>query len=107
MTTRRLMIAVAVVAVLSAGAVSMHHRSIRFLDLASRHQRRVAEAREMIFVSSMRELLKRNEGIGPVSFEGTRHWGLLADYHKRMELKYRRAARYPWLPVAFDPPVPK
>jgi hypothetical protein len=27
-----------------------------------------------------------------------------ADYHGRLRRKYERAARYPWLPVAPDPP---
>jgi MFS family permease len=29
-----------------------------------------------------------------------------AAYHRRMRLKYERAARYPWLPVAADSPPP-
>jgi hypothetical protein len=29
------------------------------------------------------------------------------DYHRAMMIKYERAARYPWLPVAPDPPEPK
>ena len=28
-------------------------------------------------------------------------------YYAKMKLKYERAARYPWLPVAPDPPVPE
>jgi hypothetical protein len=32
---------------------------------------------------------------------------LLRDHFRHMEEKYRRAARYPWLPVAPDPPQPK
>lgn len=31
----------------------------------------------------------------------------LAAYHRGMRLKYERAARYPWLPVAPDPPMPE
>jgi hypothetical protein len=30
-----------------------------------------------------------------------------ADYHARLARKYDRAARYPWLPVAPDPPPPQ
>lgn len=33
--------------------------------------------------------------------------GRLANHHTRLEEKYARAARYPWLPVAPDPPEPK
>ncbi len=32
---------------------------------------------------------------------------LSTEYHKFLRLKYERAARYPWLPVAPDPPEPK
>ena len=28
------------------------------------------------------------------------------DYHRRMRKKYQKAARYPWLPVEPDPPLP-
>jgi hypothetical protein len=31
----------------------------------------------------------------------------LANYHGRLRRKYERAARYPWLPIAPDPPEPK
>jgi hypothetical protein len=31
----------------------------------------------------------------------------LADYHSSLSKKYRRAARYPWLRVAPDPPEPE
>jgi hypothetical protein len=30
-----------------------------------------------------------------------------AKYHEAMSRKYEHAARYPWLPVAPDPPEPK
>jgi hypothetical protein len=30
-----------------------------------------------------------------------------SEYHRRLRRKYERAARYPWLPVAPDPPEPK
>jgi hypothetical protein len=39
-----------------------------------------------------------------------REWDLdqrLAGYHWMLHEKYERAARYPWLPVAPDPPEPK
>lgn len=31
----------------------------------------------------------------------------LCDYHELMTQKYERAARYPWLPVEPDPPMPE
>jgi hypothetical protein len=30
-----------------------------------------------------------------------------AEYHRAMEIKYRCAARRPWLPVVPDPPAPE
>ena len=33
--------------------------------------------------------------------------GRVSAYHEGMAEKYRRAARYPWLPVAPDPPMPE
>ena len=31
----------------------------------------------------------------------------LTEYHEAMIVKYERATRYPWLPVAPDPPEPE
>lgn len=31
---------------------------------------------------------------------------LMASYHRALKLKYERAARYPWLSVEPDPPIP-
>jgi hypothetical protein len=31
----------------------------------------------------------------------------MAAYHRELRLKYERAARYPWLAVGPDPPVPE
>jgi hypothetical protein len=31
----------------------------------------------------------------------------MAAYHRELRLKYEHAARYPWLPVGPDPPVPE
>jgi hypothetical protein len=33
--------------------------------------------------------------------------GKLASYYQQLRLKFERASRYPWLPVAPDPPMPK
>jgi hypothetical protein len=34
-------------------------------------------------------------------------WERKIDYHANLRRKYERAARYPWLPVAPDPPEPE
>jgi hypothetical protein len=34
-------------------------------------------------------------------------WSRLVDHHVAMTSKYRRATRYPWLPVEPDPPEPE
>ena len=33
--------------------------------------------------------------------------GAMADYNAALRRKYKRGARYPWLPVSPDPPEPK
>jgi hypothetical protein len=38
---------------------------------------------------------------------GERRYRALARYHVELRRKYERAARYPWLPVAPDPPEPR
>jgi hypothetical protein len=34
-------------------------------------------------------------------------WRIKRDYYAALRIKYERAARYPWLPVAPDPPEPE
>ncbi len=82
-TLRRMMIAVAIVAIL--------------LGLAEMTRRRRAAFREKSTAIRWSEYV---EGHGKRRPE-------IAEHYRRMAEKYERAARYPWLPVAPDPPEPE
>lgn len=84
MTTRRWMVGVAIVAVgiqASRWTDNMRRRSLYYTALADRWEMPTC----------------------PKEAGASR----LCDYYDGLEKKYRRAARYPWLPVAPDPPVPE
>jgi hypothetical protein len=104
-TVRRLMIAVAVAALLLGGDVLWRKRA-GYLARAN-----VEAASEM----QSRALIKVYESAietsaAPSVADGYRHWVEVhreeADYHGRLRRKYERAARYPWLPVEPDPRWP-
>lgn len=83
-TVRWLMIAVAIVAVVLGLSRWLWNRSVAFRAIADVHN-----AHRM--------------GSIPMH-TGNLPWLM---YHIEMEKKYDRAARYPWLPVAPDPPEPQ
>jgi hypothetical protein len=81
-TVRRLMVAVAVVGVVLGIGSDLDRRRRRFLDLRSYYREKaVIHSECWTRIVSMR------------------------DYY--LSRKYERAARYPWLPVAPDPPEPE
>jgi hypothetical protein len=82
MTTRRWMIAVAVVALAWAAGAALIERSGRFARIAQEYD---------TFI-----------GGGPVPASAEE-----GNWRMEMGRKYRRAARYPWLPVGPDPPRPE
>jgi hypothetical protein len=101
MTTQRWMIAVAVVAIIMT-TVGIRRRQNEFLQLAAYHKKEWSHI------------------VGRVSDDGVtwlrydplkRDWRLSSAsesvYHAQMREKYEHAARYPWLPVAPDPPPPE
>ena len=63
------------------------------------------------FEEELRALDLMEAGISEESalemFEFARAQRASAHYHGQMRRKYERAARYPWLTVAPDPPVPE
>ncbi len=81
-TLRRMMIAVAILAISMAAA-------LRWFDLHSR-------ARAYAFWAA----------VSPMNIKGPKG-ERMAMHYDLLRLKYERAARYPWLPVAPDPPEPK
>ena len=78
-TVRRLMVAVAIVAVVSAMLI----RAAWFRALSDHHRSRIIL-------------------VGPPSPQLERTL-----YHMEMSNKYAKAASHPWLPVASDPPEPE
>ncbi len=117
MTTRRWMVTVAVIGVMSGGVVG----GVR---LKRRHDGFQARARFYIQYESS---WKKMEGIACAHLQGLEEQSaaaeprpdLVADwkenikecrrwavYNAGMARKYRHAARFPWLPVEPDPPLP-
>ena len=99
MTTRRWMIAVAVVGLLCL----LGHRRRAFESRATYHESR------QIHIIEGSGWLPGEQPEGCVYFDGhgrrmTREEVRLSDWHKSLADKYRRAALYPWLPVEPDPP---
>jgi hypothetical protein len=116
-TVRRLMIAVAVVGILTAWGIEGERRRARFADQCFLHFLNGEFKRECLDEVGLPDEL----GFGPVipGFEkehadmvdGHRKaskW-LVAQvvYYKHMHAKYEFASRYPWLPVLPDPPRPE
>jgi hypothetical protein len=112
MTTRRWMVAVAVVAVaiglMIGGGAWLQQRRDYFLSLARSHQNEVTSS------TARGEALKsRIGGTSGMSNEEIMHLYRRyeqitdrADHHASLVRKYEHAARYPWLPVEPDPPPP-
>ena len=96
---RRWMNAMAIVAVLVVTG-TLIQRSRSYASLARFH----AESEKECW-----RVLEASEGV-QFDSEHRKDWiartrGVLR-YHTRMARKYERTARYPWLPVAPDPPEP-
>jgi CO/xanthine dehydrogenase FAD-binding subunit len=108
-TVRRLMVVVAVVAVI-VGVERLYERRIAFLLLASEHAR--LEDRAQKLSGSMSDTATLNEAKGnDDAAEGWRRRASFQDVEAisrgLMRRKYERAARNPWLPLEPDPPKPK
>jgi hypothetical protein len=88
-TVRRLMMAVAIVAISFAIWIGLGRRRVQFHNLANHHLALV----------------------GPITTSSSHPEPTFgspkARYHNELYIKYERAARYPWLPVASDLPVPE
>jgi len=108
-TVRRMMVAVAVVA-LAFGIVRLWAARQHYLEKAANH----AGFRALIMRSSQDiaywESRWTDQRVGlPARYPWPGAPPLvrsMAEYHDAMRRKYERAARYPWLPVAPDPPKP-
>jgi hypothetical protein len=108
MTTRRWMVAVAVIGLMIGGGVLLKQRRDYFLSLAQSHQKEAAS-------STLRGAAYkwRLGGTSGMTVEEIMRLHRVydrmmdrADHHASLARKYERAARYPWLPVESDPPEP-
>jgi hypothetical protein len=102
MTTRRLMVAVAIVALLLASQ-RIYDRRARMSAIASNHAKR-----EKIELMALAEYRSFMDQLDPERAQSTlKYLTSSSKYHADMRRKYERAARYPWLPLSPDPPSPK
>lgn len=114
-TIRRMMVAVATVGMIfGVAAIWQRHRT--FLKQAAGHE---AEARiceinsdDNDKIQHQFDELRKKAGMGAdpnkdSTLEYIRIMRLHGDHCRRLAHKYERAAHYPWLPVAPDPPVPE
>jgi hypothetical protein len=91
-----LMVVVAIGAFAMAGP-TLVRRSNRFRALAE--DQAEAEAMSLAYADDA-----RGEGRAP---QRVARGEQMADYHRRLRIKYERAARYPWLRFEPDPPEPE
>jgi hypothetical protein len=109
MTTRRWMIAVAVMAVMLAAAAALFRRRLGLRERGDYHARRggILTDRARGFEQLALKFADREPRI-------TAEWRAYAAceaeigaWHARLKEKYRHVARYPWLPIEPDPPEPE
>jgi hypothetical protein len=109
-TTRRLMVLVALLAILMQiarlSATAYHRWQSAYSHELLAHTMRMNG--EVIRVTMAR---RSRQGAAPAAVKQDRaalaqhvEW---AEYYSRLSIKYRRAARYPWLLVPPDPPPPE
>jgi hypothetical protein len=125
MTTRRWMVAVAVVALLAGGLVGgyrLKRRRDYFLSRIYYHNLMASLCRDFAhplhssdskdFIGTLLQdvppelpsVEELTAGMVRIMRESHGDLSELGDFHKAMACKYRHAARYPWLPVEPDPP---
>ena len=113
-SVRRLMIAVAIVAVVFAAWL----KSVQYWDLSTQYQERVDwfESMAMCHVERIdsweTRIARKREDPASDDFplevlqDQARRDRIWLEYYRSLIAKYKRAARYPWLSVAPDPPDP-
>jgi hypothetical protein len=102
------MVAVAMVAVLIGVGLEVARRSRRFARLTADHTKAALEYfhTEMVLGGWPPQFQNLSPAeLGRIGYlSQVRAW---VHYHSALTEKYERAARYPWLPVARDPPEPE
>jgi hypothetical protein len=101
-TVRRLMVAVAVLALVAAIG-EMTRRSASYDRLARYYAERETLSLDLMAAFARPDRPELSE-VCSVEYARNRAF---AEHEERLKRKYRRAARYPWLPVAPDPPEPE
>jgi hypothetical protein len=114
LTIRRLMLAVAGLAVLfgfAAWMIRMTERSNRFTRLANRHAQEFHRHRGNVESYPVLAAPLEKAGMSEadiVDFLGGIERDVrLRDYHATLKAKYERLAFYPWLSAEADPPEPE
>lgn len=107
MTTRRWMVVVAMVAMLTAIGVEVY----RLFQLRSAYQERAFNFATMVsqFESIAKDTQPRLRGTVILEVEGKERSieisaAALMSHYVRLKEKYERASRQPWLPIPPDPP---
>lgn len=111
-TVRRLMVVVAIVAMILGVWLWAERRRARFSALESWHDRQVLW--DVCIIAGhpgpdgeyVWEAEPRPRPLKPGTPRASPHQLRISTWHYRLASKYRRAARYPWLPVEPDPPEP-
>jgi len=102
LTTRRLMALVMLLAFSMGAMVQMRRLRLSYQAQAARHSALERSSRRIASYAAG----LRNVGLEPRG-DGGAALGRRAAYHAAMRQKYERAARYPWLSIAPDPPPPE
>jgi hypothetical protein len=103
LSVRRLMAAVAVVAVLTAAPVTLQRRAARFRALADEHKKQTEGVSGIYYGHELDRVIPEDARTGARLTGLQAAWHL---WHARLGAKYARAASRPWLPVGTDPPEP-
>jgi hypothetical protein len=107
MTTRRWIIAVAVIGMVLAGEAT--RRRWMAFSAAYREEAERFEVKALIAeIDVLHEAILSEPDLSRVGAAvSTAKHNLLADHNRTMAKKYQKAASRPWLPVAADPPLPR
>jgi hypothetical protein len=109
-TVRRMMVAVAIVAVLFGAAVELPRLWVlrqQYLGLAEKYGYWEIRLNGAVEIRQELTYYSTSQPLGPEpSPERLAKMKDQADHYARLRAKYERAARYPWLRIVPDPPVP-
>jgi hypothetical protein len=101
-TVRRMMVAVAIMAVFFGAADGLRRRRESFGQQAKRFARKASDE----YNASMSVGRHATFGPSPLEMRISQAHYQLADHYSALKEKYERAASAPWLPVEPDPAAP-